>query len=190
MPFTVKLSASSVTAPVAAALPAPPGFSEPFQRSQYGGRLGGPVIKNKFFYFLDGERTSQHQQAPVIVAAPFQQYSGSFSSHECSTLLRTIEPAYFLVHSAARCSASSNCSMVVDWLTWFYRDSEGGATLWIEIQNVHQRSVASFVSAFAVFICFRCFGLLFRLIFRVSPVLINSGRGADQSEATPVTCHC
>jgi hypothetical protein len=31
---------------------------------------------------------------------------------------------------------------------------------------------------------------LFRLIFRVSPALINSGRGADQSEATPVTCHC
>jgi len=80
--------------------------------------------------------------------------------------------------------------MVVDWLTWFYRDSKGGATLWIEIQNVHQRSVASFVSAFAVFICSRCFGLLFRLIFRVSPALINSGRGADQSEATPVTCHC
>jgi hypothetical protein len=65
---------------LAAALPAPPGLSEPFQRSQYGGRLGGPIIKNKFFYFLDAERTLQHLQAPVLVAAPFQQYSGSFSS--------------------------------------------------------------------------------------------------------------
>ena len=65
---------------LAAALPAPLGLSKPFQRSQYGGRLGGPVIKNKFFYFLDGERTLQHLQAPVLVAAPFQQFSGSFDS--------------------------------------------------------------------------------------------------------------
>jgi hypothetical protein len=50
---------------VAAALPTPAGLSEPFQRSQYGGCLGGPIIKNKFFYFLDGERTLQHEQAPV-----------------------------------------------------------------------------------------------------------------------------
>jgi len=65
---------------LAAALPAPPGLSQPFQRSQYGGRLGGPILKNKFFYFLDGERTLQHTQAPVLVASPFQQYSGSFGS--------------------------------------------------------------------------------------------------------------
>jgi carboxypeptidase family protein len=65
---------------LAAALPSPPGLSEPFQRSQYGGRVGGPIIKNKFFYFLDAERTLQHERAPVLVAAPFQQYSGNFSS--------------------------------------------------------------------------------------------------------------
>jgi hypothetical protein len=65
---------------LAAALPTPPGLSEPFQRSQYGGRLGGPVIKNKFFYFLDAERTLQHLQAPVLVAAPFELFSGNFSS--------------------------------------------------------------------------------------------------------------
>jgi len=65
---------------LAAALPAPPGLAESFQRSQYGGRVGGPVIKNKFFYFLDAERTLQHEQAPVLVAAPFQQYSGSFGA--------------------------------------------------------------------------------------------------------------
>ena len=65
---------------LAAALPTPPGLSEPFQRSQFGGRLGGPIIKDKFFYFLDGERTQQHEQVPVLVAAPFQQFSGDFSS--------------------------------------------------------------------------------------------------------------
>jgi hypothetical protein len=65
---------------LAAALPAPVGLSKPFQRSQYGGRVGGPIIENKFFYFFDAERTLQHEQAPVLVGAPFQQYSGSFGS--------------------------------------------------------------------------------------------------------------
>jgi hypothetical protein len=65
---------------LAAALPAPPGLSEPFQRGQFGGRLGGPIIKNKLFYFLDAERILQHEQAPVLVAAPFQQYSGRFTA--------------------------------------------------------------------------------------------------------------
>ncbi len=65
---------------LAAGLPAPPGLSEPFQRSQIGARIGGPILKNRFFYFLDGERTLQHQQAPILVAPPFDQYSGSFSS--------------------------------------------------------------------------------------------------------------
>jgi len=75
---------------LAAALPAPPGLSEPFQRSQYGGRLGGPIIKNKFFYFLDAERTLQHLQAPVLVAPPFDQYSGSFGApfHENNLMAR------------------------------------------------------------------------------------------------------
>ena len=63
-----------------AALPSPPGLSEPYQRAQYGGRLGGPLIKDKFFYFLDGERTQQHLQAPILVGDPFSQYSGSFSA--------------------------------------------------------------------------------------------------------------
>jgi hypothetical protein len=65
---------------LAAALPAPPGLSESFQRSQYGGNLGGPIVKNKVFSFLDGERTQQHLQAPVLVAPPFAQYSNSFSA--------------------------------------------------------------------------------------------------------------
>lgn len=75
---------------LAAALPTPPGLSEPFQRSQFGGRIGGPILKNRLFYFLDGERTLQHEQAPVLVAAPFDQFSGHFSSpfHEYNLMAK------------------------------------------------------------------------------------------------------
>jgi hypothetical protein len=66
---------------LAAALPTPAGLPPATsQRSQYGARLGGPIIKNKFFYFLDGERTLQHGQAAVLIGAPFNQFSGYFNS--------------------------------------------------------------------------------------------------------------
>lgn len=57
-----------------------PGGTNPYyQRSQYGADLGGPIIKDKAFFFLDGERTAQNTQAPVPISAPFAAYSGSFS---------------------------------------------------------------------------------------------------------------
>jgi len=64
---------------MAAALPGPP---SPFQRSQFGGNLGGPIVKSKAFFFLDAERTKQDLQAPVPISSddPLTSYSGGFSS--------------------------------------------------------------------------------------------------------------
>jgi len=75
---------------VAANLPKPPGFSSPFQRSQFGGRFGGPIIRNKLFFFLDSERIKGDQFAPVPVGPPFQAFSGGFTSpfRETNTLAR------------------------------------------------------------------------------------------------------
>ncbi len=45
---------SSIAADLPGTLPAP------FQREQFGGNFGGPVLKDKLFFFMDAERTQQH----------------------------------------------------------------------------------------------------------------------------------
>jgi hypothetical protein len=60
-----------------AALPGPPA---PYQRNQDGGNFGGPILKDKVFFFLDAEHTNQNLVAPVVPAAPFDPYVGSFNS--------------------------------------------------------------------------------------------------------------
>ncbi len=53
----------------AARLPGP--SAPPFQRQQWGGRLGGYIIKDKLFWFVDGERTKQDLTAAQPFSAPF-----------------------------------------------------------------------------------------------------------------------
>jgi hypothetical protein len=74
----------------AAALPTQGFASPPFQRSQFGGSIGGPIIKDKFFFFLDAERIKQDSVSPVIVADPLSALSGTFTQpfRETSTLAR------------------------------------------------------------------------------------------------------
>ena len=61
---------------LAAALPAPPGFPTTFQRQNYGGNIGGPIWKDKLFFFIDGEYLKQALFSGVPIAAPFSSFSG------------------------------------------------------------------------------------------------------------------
>lgn len=53
----------------AARLPGSP--PPPFQREQFGGRVGGYVIKDKLFWFVDAERSKQDLSAAQPFTAPF-----------------------------------------------------------------------------------------------------------------------
>ena len=65
---------------MAAALPHPAGTAAPFQRSQFGGNFGGPIQKDKLFFFMDAERTKQELASPVPLPAPFTALGGTYSS--------------------------------------------------------------------------------------------------------------
>src|SRR6266478_5580753 len=62
---------------LAAALPGltPP----PFQREQFGANVGGAIIKDKAFFFLDAERTKQDLTAAEPFSPPFDQLGTTLS---------------------------------------------------------------------------------------------------------------
>jgi Carboxypeptidase regulatory-like domain len=57
----------------------PGGGAQSFQREQYGARAGGALVKDRFFWFLDGERVQQNLTAAENFAPPFNVVGATFS---------------------------------------------------------------------------------------------------------------
>ena len=81
-----------------------------FQRGQEGGDIGGPVLKDKLFFFADGEHTLQHAGAGVTPAGPFAIFTGTFPSpfKEGDLLGRLDFQATKSLHIFSRASYFSN----------------------------------------------------------------------------------
>jgi Carboxypeptidase regulatory-like domain len=52
----------------------------PFQRNNFGGQLGGPILKNKLFFFVDAERLKQDQTETVASSGLLSSVVGGFNS--------------------------------------------------------------------------------------------------------------
>ena len=53
----------------------PGGQDSPYQRHDFGGNFGAPVVKDKVFFFVNAERYKQDLGAPVSLGDPFQALS-------------------------------------------------------------------------------------------------------------------
>jgi Carboxypeptidase regulatory-like domain len=58
----------------------PGGQDLSFQRQDFGGRVGGRLIKDRAFFFVSAEHARQDARQSVVWPAPFQSFTGSFSS--------------------------------------------------------------------------------------------------------------
>lgn len=54
------------------------GLDLPYRRNQLGGAVGGPVSKDKLYFFLGGEYTRQSGQDPVAMSFPFNLLSAGY----------------------------------------------------------------------------------------------------------------
>jgi Carboxypeptidase regulatory-like domain len=52
----------------------------PFQRNNFGGQLGGPIFKNRLFFFVDAERLKQDEIETVASGGLLSSNVGSFNS--------------------------------------------------------------------------------------------------------------
>jgi hypothetical protein len=54
------------------------GASDPFQRNQFGGSIGGPILRDRLFFFGNSERLKQDQAAPIVLGPSFTAIQAAY----------------------------------------------------------------------------------------------------------------
>jgi Carboxypeptidase regulatory-like domain len=89
------------------------GLPAPFQRNQFGGYVGGDIIKDKLFFFGGAERLKQADSSPASSSAHFQPIIAAFPIipdpfHDTFSVARLDYTAPWGVHLFARATYSVN----------------------------------------------------------------------------------
>ncbi len=113
------------------------GYDAPFQRNQFGGSIGGPIIKDKLFFFADSERIKQDQSAsatsgsvfsgPGSITAQFPTYPVPF--RDTFSVARLDYNGPFGGHYFARAfyeANAANANYNLLYSTYKNRDNVGG----------------------------------------------------------------
>ena len=85
-----------------------PNPQAPFKRNEFGADFGGPIIKNKMFFFLAYEGLRQHQSLTINSTVPSTNQIATVTSPAIKSLLTIIPPANF--HQVTDTSAAQ-----ADW---------------------------------------------------------------------------
>src|SRR6266851_321926 len=80
------------------------GPQAPFKRNDFGADFGGPILKNKVFFFLAYEGLRQHQSLTVTSTVPSQNQRAGVTSPAVTSLLALIPAANF--HQASDASSA------------------------------------------------------------------------------------
>lgn len=85
-----------------------PNPQAPFKRNEFGAAFGGPIKKNKAFFFLAYEGLRQHQSLTVTSTVPSQNQIATVASPAVASLITLLPAANF--HQASDASAAQ-----ADW---------------------------------------------------------------------------
>src|SRR6202790_824345 len=82
----------------------------PFKRNDFGADFGGPIVKNKLFFFLAYEGLQQHQSLTVTSTVPSVNDRATVTSTAVQDLLKLIPAANLVGTGTARNTIQSNGS--------------------------------------------------------------------------------
>src|SRR6266852_2895563 len=80
------------------------GPQAPYKKNEFGADFGGPIFKNKVFFFLAYEGVRQHQNLTASTTVPSQNQRTGVTSPAVTSLLGLIPPANF--HQSTDASAA------------------------------------------------------------------------------------